>query len=132
MVPKTNYPLKPRRITVIDDDCANAVPGDGHKCGFAQAALRTDPKLVDVEFTSTRAYFIYRTHRDAYVLPVSMQKEVVALDRGGRFAPGEYEVKPYSKSAREKPTGKVSGSKRGAGKTVFRHMTRWVRGASVA
>jgi hypothetical protein len=122
------YPRKPRRIKVIDDDCDRGVPGDGHNCAYALAARREDPELIDVEFTKTRAYYSYPNHTDCYVLPVSMQKEVVALDRGGRFAPGEYELKPYPKSARNKPVGKVRGSAGGAGKTHFIHITEKVRG----
>jgi hypothetical protein len=121
-------PTAPHRIVVTAGDVRRAKPMDETACAFAKACMRLDPDVERVQFKKTRAYLVYPDRIERYVNPAAVQQEIVAFDRGGRFAPGEYELRPLSPSQRRKPTGKVSGKAGGAGKIRFRHITAMVRG----
>ncbi len=113
-----------KRIIVMQRDVKRGVRGDPAKCAFACASKRIDPDVIAVRFQLTRAYIEYADRTEQYRLPQSMTREIVTFDRGGQFAPGEYELKPMP--TRKKPVGKKSG-RGGVGRPPFRHMTVMVR-----
>jgi|SRR6516162_6138912 len=115
-------------VEVVARDIRGARPRDPKRCAFARACRREHPTLVEAEFWKTVALLSYPDVIVRYQLPPSMQKEVVALDRGGTFAAGTYRLAPMSPSYCRKPTGKVGGKKGGAGKPQSRHVTIMVRG----
>ena len=74
----------------------NKVPG---ACAAAIALMREVPNCVKARVHLGRTYILkdddqwYR-----YKTPEALQREIVAFDKGGRFEPGEYELRPMSPS----------------------------------
>ena len=66
-----------------------------------QARVHLDRTYLEIE----EAWVRYRT-------PSSLRNEIIAIDRGGAFMPGEHELKVLSKSARA-ALGKRQGSTTG-------------------
>lgn len=79
-------------IELRDDDIKNSKLRNSKECAFARACKRA--KVAD------KAYFFRSTawlEKDGkltrYMLPQSMQKEIVSFDRSRIMAPGVYEIK---------------------------------------
>ena len=115
---------EPKRIIVLPRDIRRGVRRDITACAFVCATKRIDPTVMAVGFQLTRAEIEYPDKVVQYALPQSMTREIVAFDRDGDFAPGEYELKPMPK--RDKPAGKRRG-RGGVGRPPFRHVTAMVR-----
>lgn len=89
----------PMRLMVTARDVTKGRAKDPHACAFARACRRTDDVTAAYIFRST-AWVEYPDKLVRYLLPPSMQKEVVAFDRGKAMEPGEYQLVPPSKSLR--------------------------------
>lgn len=89
---------KPLLVTVKTGDIRKAKKKDPQNCGFAQACRRENPKAEAVFFFRSSAWVQEGKTIKRYLLPTSMQKEIVAFDRGAPFDPGHYELKAPSPS----------------------------------
>jgi hypothetical protein len=87
---------KPIKIEVSASDITNATRKNSRQCAFACAAKRGIPKVKHAYFFRTTAWLEYADRLVRYRLTPSMQKEVVAFDRGGAVAPGKYTLEPFS------------------------------------
>ena len=130
---------RPLDIHVTALDCKRAKKKDAHNCAFAIACKRQDKRVRAAYFFKSVAWLQYAGHVVRYLLPPSMQKEIVAFDRGGAamFAPGDYHLSPPCKTQRLGADKKGSagrrrergrGRVRGAKKLVRRHSTAMMRG----
>lgn len=89
---------KPLKITVLPKDLKKSIKKDPQNCGFAQACKRENPKAEAVFFFKSSAWVHEGKILKRYVMPGSMQKEIVAFDRGAKFDPGEYQLSAPSPS----------------------------------
>ncbi len=71
-------------------------------CAAALAAVREVPNCVAARVHLGRVYLLQKgatRGQDKWLrfrTPDSLRNEIIAFDRGGRFEPGEYELKPMS------------------------------------
>ena len=126
---------KPLDIHVTQSDCSKAKKKDAHNCAFAVACKRQDKRVRAAYFFKSVAWVQYSTHIVRYLLPPSMQKEIVSFDRAKIFAPGDYHLSPPCKTQRlgvkvrraaSAPKRAKSAGRR-ARKVVRRHSTAMVR-----
>lgn len=86
----------------------NKAPG---ACAAAMALMREVPNCIKARVHLGRTYILkdddqwYR-----YKTPEALQREIVAFDKGGKFEPGEYELRPMSPSEMIPIKKKVAGS----------------------
>ena len=85
---------KPIIITVTKGDCSGGDPKYPATCAAARA-LRREFHAKDVRVHLSRVYI--KTTPDKwvrYLVPRSMRTEIISFDRGGIFAPGEFQLIP--------------------------------------
>jgi hypothetical protein len=109
----------PLDISVNKADLRGARKKDPANCAFAKACKRQED-VDEVFFFGTTAYTKKGKTLTRYLMPTSMQKEVVAFDRGGKFEPGEYNLKAPVKTqkleARREYSRKISSEGRSRSK----------------
>lgn len=96
---------KPVDLNVTSRDIKKADPSNPRACAFAQCLLRTEP-IEEAIVWKTTAYLVYPRRVVRYKVNGSLQNEIVALDRGGEFAPGTYTLIPFS------PANRLGGLKK--------------------
>lgn len=110
MALKTEYikdANKPLQLKITTRDVNAARRKQNNLCAAARCLLRmegVDEAIVNKTRTLIRKGSIWTR----YVTPISLQMELVAFDRGGRFEPGEHFLLPVPHY--ERPTGKRQGS----------------------
>lgn len=93
-------------VTKHDIDHANRKKPE--TCAFAQSCLRLKG-VKEVRIHLSRAYLRSNdSNWQRFLVSDRLRSEIVAFDRGGRFAPGEYVLQRIPPSARL--TGKRKGS----------------------
>ena len=86
-------------VNVTVKDIARAKKKKPDRCAVAIACRRQEK--VDAKVFITRAYLHNGNGEwSRYMLPRSLQAELIAFDKGGSFEPGEYELRPPSKTER--------------------------------
>ena len=107
----------PIELTITATDVAKAVSGDPTKCAAARA-LRRQLGVCQAAVMRHTTYVNYGTAKEPkwsrYATGHALGREIVAIDRGGRFEPGEFHIRPHSPASRlgtrpytrrTKPTG---------------------------
>ena len=76
---------------------ASKAPGS---CAAAKAAMREIPNCTQARIHIGRAYIFDKTkdHWLRYKTTDALRSEIVAFDRGGKFEPGDYDLKPLAPS----------------------------------
>lgn len=119
-------------VTVTAADVRKAVPMSPTKCALANAACRMKG-VARAQFNKAITYLVFGDKILRFETPESATREMVAIDRGGAFAEGEYVLKRVSKSNRldRDNTGRKGGGYNGKAKSAAtpRHVTVMVRGA---
>lgn len=92
---------------------------DPGACAAALAAMREVPNCIKARIHLGRAYLQLTDGKwRRYKTPESLRGEVIAFDRGGKFEPGEYILRPMSPSdlepRREKNFVSSETNRRGA------------------
>lgn len=117
-------------------DAKNGKPRDAFDCAAAKA-LKRKLGAKKVEVRRTRTFVEMPDGRKTrFETPTALKMEIVALDRGGTFTPGEYRLKPIPPSQKpaavrkRKAQAKAAPKKRGAKQqaTVKRVLTPNIRG----
>lgn len=128
----------PMILEVLRSDITKARQRDPQRCVFANACRRTDPTAKAVYFFKSTAWVEHEKSIVRYLLPPSVEKEIVSFDRSGITAPGFYQLSPPSKSERLTEVKKRDRKRKGrhlpgAGKIQrkFRHHTTMVRTAVI-
>src|SRR6266436_383245 len=105
------------KIEIKPIDIARAKEKDPGGCAAARAIIREGScKAARVHLD--RTYIEHDKVWVRYRTPISLRNEIIAIDRGGEFYPGEHELKVLCKSARERlEQGKRQGSKTGDRRT---------------
>lgn len=95
-------------LTINDNDINKADRKEPADCAVARACRR-DAHVKEVRVHLGR---IYARQNEGnwlrYMTPRSLRSEIIAFDRGGKFAPGEYTLAAPTPS---KKTGKAQGTK---------------------
>lgn len=78
-------------VTVTHSDIVNAKKLDSKHCALSRAALRS-PGVVAAYFFLKTAFLEYKDKIVRFVLPASVQKEIVSFDRAQIMAPGIYQM----------------------------------------
>lgn len=81
----------PLSFTVTDTD-AKAVRKDHQKCAVAEACRR-EYDIDGVIISRSTAYLVKGRTATRYHIPQRVAIEIVSFDRGGGFAPGDYELR---------------------------------------
>lgn len=84
-------------ITVTSADVARAKLKSTTQCALVIAASRL-PGVRTAFFFRTMGFLEYKDRIERYVLPPSVQKEIVSFDRIGLFAPGDYQISRPSRA----------------------------------
>ena len=100
---------EPLPFRVTDDDAKRAVPKDPERCAAALGLLRVIPGVLSVRVQRSRTFVEFENRIERYETPEAIRTELVALDRGGKFQPDDYSLRPLPPSAR--PNGKRTGGK---------------------
>lgn len=109
---------KPLQLVITKSDCANGDPKQPDTCAAAKA-LKRQCHAKEVRVHLARVYV--KTTPDKwtrYVVPRSLRAEIIAFDRGGEFAPGEY----YLSAAR--PSMKLGTKRKTPSKRTGTHPQR--------
>jgi len=80
-------------VTVTKDDVVKAKKKDSTMCALSRASARL-PGVRRGYFFRSMAYLEYANRMVRYVLPPSVQKEIVSFDRSQMFAEGAYQLSP--------------------------------------
>lgn len=92
---------KPLEIEVKTCDIKNSKSCHPRDCAIARALVR-EGFVEAFVFRSTVWVADGKGHLVRYGLPASLQKEVVAFDRGAKFMPGDYYLSASPNRARNK------------------------------
>lgn len=130
---------EPLLLEVKQRDIDKAVPMNSKVCAFARACERSMPVEAAFFFKSV-AWLEYKDKIVRYLLPASMQKEIVSFDRSRKMEPGVYQLSAVHKTetlaAKEKKRARDIAAKRShktkgkltKGRKRFQHKTTNVRG----
>jgi len=133
---KTTNAHRKIRFKIISRDVARGKPKDTHACAAA-LALKRALGADDVDVRVSRTFVTKNGRVTRYETPDALRFEAKAFDRGGKFEPGDYVIKPVAPSqttravartklrrevlgkrkhpfARQRPTPNVRPSARGA------------------
>lgn len=121
-------------LTLNQDDINKAKVKDSKNCAFACAVKRQVPGAEAAYFFKSTAYIEFYNKFEKFALPVSVQKEIVAFDRGAPASAGVYSLNVpksahYLKAyrARNKKRGKRTSRTNADGSRRLRHVTENVR-----
>lgn len=119
---------RPVKLTVTEKDCKGGNPKNPDSCAIARCMMR-EFHASEVRVHLSRAYV--KTTPDKWVRYITtkpLRTEIVAFDRGGTFAPGEYHLSAItpSKQVRKHKKTKKPGTGTRA-KPVKRHVVTDVR-----
>lgn len=112
------------KVIISAKDVQGGKNKDPGACAAAKALVRSVPGCVAARVHLSRAYILSnKGNWQRYKTPDALRSEIVAFDRGGKFEPGEFELRPLPPSALV-PKRKVeyrpdreSGNKSDVGKT---------------
>lgn len=89
---------KPLRLVISEEDCRRGNSKTPSSCAAALAACRL-PKITEARIHIGR---VFLNVANKYWLrgktPGALRTEIVSFDRGGKFEPGEYIVRPLCPS----------------------------------
>jgi hypothetical protein len=85
---------KPLTIELTIDDIKGSKTRDPRHCAFAEACKRSSSGVLAAYFFRQTAWLEYDDKMVRYILPGSVQKEIVSFDRGGLMASGVYRLTP--------------------------------------
>lgn len=87
------------RLEITPKDCRTSGRKKHQHCAVAEACKRS-MGADGVVVSKTRAFIVKGKTAKRYTIPTSVQKEIVAFDRGARFEPGMYSLSAPTKSER--------------------------------
>jgi hypothetical protein len=111
------------KLIVTEEDVKGGNPKKPNTCAVAKACMR-QMHVKEVRVHLGRVYVRSNNlNWQRFITSRAMRTEVIAFDRGGRFAPGEYILKKITPAA---ATGKQQGSDK---KTKKRSKSKGIRRA---
>ena len=116
-------------IEITAADIKAARRKDATCCAFAVACRRTE-KAVAAYFFKSLAFIQYKDKTLVrYIIPGSVQKEIVSFDRSGAMDPGHYRLSPFTRKKRSKDKRERHDENEGKGRKRkrVRHVTENIR-----
>jgi hypothetical protein len=118
---------RPVRLKIIPADIQGANVKEPDDCAIARACRR-QLHVIEARVHLTRTYLRTNTGNWVrYATPPAARAEIIAFDRGGRFVPSEFILKPVPERDRlgaPRRGGKATGKK---GKRRGHHVVKDVR-----
>ena len=108
---KTTNASRRVKFKITPRDIARAKRKDPHNCAVA-LALKRALGADDVEVRASRVFVEKKGRRIRYELPPAVRFEALTLDRGGKFEPGDYEIKPVPPSQTPKAMAETNRKQR--------------------
>lgn len=102
---------KPLIIELVESDIKGSRVKDPRHCAFAEACKRSSQGVMAAYFFRSTAWLEYDDKMVRYILPGSVQKEIMSFDRGGLMATGTYRLTP-PKGANSLKAARARSSKR--------------------
>lgn len=103
---------KPIAIHITKRDTADGANKDPAACAAARAVKRDVPECVNARVHIGRVYVETPKQWVRYNTPDALRTEIIAFDRGGSFAPGEYKLQVPEKRAKpDARSGRPSGTR---------------------
>lgn len=87
---------KPVTINITPRDIAAGDNKNPSSCAAAKAAKHSIEDCISARVHIGRVYIEQEKKWVRYNTPDSLKQEIIAFDRGGAFAPGEYTLRPIS------------------------------------
>lgn len=87
---------KPVTIKITPRDIADGNNKNPSSCAAAKAAKHSIEECISARVHIGRVYIEQDKKWVRYNTPDSLKQEIIAFDRGGSFAPGEYTLRPIS------------------------------------
>lgn len=87
---------KPVTIKITPRDIAAGDNKNPSSCAAAKAAKHSIEECISARVHIGRVYIEQDKKWVRYNTPDSLKQEIIAFDRGGTFAPGEYILRPVS------------------------------------
>jgi hypothetical protein len=87
---------KPVTIKITPRDIAAGDNKNPSSCAAAKAAKHSIDECISARVHIGRVYIEQDKKWVRYNTPDSLKQEIIAFDRGGAFAPGEYTLRPIS------------------------------------
>lgn len=101
---------KPIAIHITKRDTTDGDNKNPASCAAARAVKRDVPECVNARVHIGRVYVETPSKWIRYNTPDALRTEIVAFDRGGSFAPGEYKLQvPEKRSGSGSNTGRNGG-----------------------
>ena len=92
---------KPLKLVISDDDCKRGSTKNPSSCAAALAACRL-PKVTEARVHIGRVFLnISNKYWLRGKTPGALRTEIVSFDRGAKFEPGEYTIRPIAPSERK-------------------------------
>ncbi len=104
---------KPITLKISANDIKKGANKNPGACAAALACLRQIKGIERARVHIGRTYILKGGKWQRYLTPLSLRSEIVAFDRGGKFQPGEYVIKPLAPSHRSMDHHKVQPRPRG-------------------
>lgn len=101
----------PLVINITARDTSRGHTKNPNACAAARACLREVDGCTEVRVHLSRTYILIGERWHRYATSPSIRAEIIAFDRGGSFAPGQYMLGSTTTAA---ASGKRTGSKTGA------------------
>lgn len=100
-------------LTITERDCQLGKTKSSRECAAARA-LRRECKAEKAFVHFSRAYVLKEGKWLRFNVPPALRSEVVAFDRGGEFAPGDYVLKKVQPTVRlDAPIKRKAGPRNG-------------------
>lgn len=90
---------RPLPVKITDADIKKGNTKDPASCAAALACLRK-PACTEARVHIGRTYLKQGNKWVRYQTPRSLRSEIIAFDRGGSFAPGDFVLKPLPSGSR--------------------------------
>jgi len=108
---------KPVTITITPRDVAKGDNKNPSGCAAAMAAKHSIAECISARVHIGRVYIEQDKKWVRYNTPDPLKQEIIAFDRGGTFAPGEYTLRPISVNETAEGRRRNAEGPRGSGTT---------------
>lgn len=118
------------QFTITQADINKAKPMDPYECAAACALKRQG--FAEAIVMRATTYINHGTRRNPnwvrYATPQSLQREIIALDRGGSMEPGDFTMQAFSPARRlGAQKWRLQGKRKGNTKPRYHHITPNIR-----
>lgn len=110
------------KLHINNNDIRNGDNKDPASCAAARACMRELTGIDEARVHMSRTYLRTGNKWKRYTTSAALRTEIVAFDRGGKFAPGAYMLGPCQPS--KKATGKRQGGPDKPSKGAKKHRVR--------